>query len=101
MVILCPKDKKQNLYDVDPTTVGQYTGLKDKSGIEIYEGDLIQVISQFGEKCVTEVWYCEDGFVIEIEETELTSLHHAIELCDATVIGNIHDNQEPRQAIKQ
>jgi len=82
-------------YEVSSATVGQYTGLKDKAGQEIYEGDILCVTSDFGEIYNREVYYLDDGFRIHLDdETEIQSIVRAVESYDAEIIGNIHDNPE-------
>ena len=79
-------------FDVIPETVGQYTGLTDKNGKRIFEGDIVSLVKHDG--LIYKVVYvpCRyelvnskgvNCFVLDIYKSE-----------NIEVIGNIHDNPE-------
>ena len=76
-------------YHIDPETVGQYTGLKDKDGLKIFEGDILKTI--FG---VGYVVYGIGCFSVQYEPTNRPAIDIVMNDSDVFVIGNIHDNPE-------
>lgn len=95
-------------YKVFPDTVGQYTGLEDKNGVRIFEGDLVEPYDDEFDKAVIEFrngrfcicYYGIPGMQMEYGWDETAGDYG---LCDCeelqydeneVVIGNIHDEEK-------
>lgn len=103
---------KGDHFEVNPETVGQYTGLKDKDGKEIYEGDKFEgdegvdffVVEWIDEEAIFGVSLYGQAISFgegsqEVYDSEISIIDRNVicvnDMREDCVIGTIHDNPEP------
>ena len=99
MWVLNHTEKYGDMFMVIPETVGQYTGLTDKNGKKIFEGDIVKHYNNSDDGFDIGALYWDEQFS-QWKRTSIGNFHHksftytASRSCDYEVIGNIHDNPE-------
>lgn len=83
---------------VIPETVGQYTGVTDKNGTKIFEGDIIQDDEKYRQEDEKYIVAYDESYamfsLMDIDVSVFCAHFHSCDEATVKIIGNIYDNPE-------
>lgn len=89
------KNDSSNVWHIESDTIGQYTGLTDKNGTKIFEGDIVDFSKRSDNDGYGVVVYDTDETEFEVVcDSFYDGLGRYYYSKDIEVIGNIYDNPE-------
>lgn len=88
-------DEMGEYHRVDPETVGEFTGMNDEDGTELFEGDIVENIES-GMRALVQYFPEHAAFMLWCRSETVNQIEYVgeISLFEVQVIGNIHDNPE-------
>ncbi len=90
LIFYSHSEKVWGYVEIDPDTLCQYTGLKDKHGNEIWENDIIYIPYQRLEDSYCKVVFKRGAFIGELPD----GCEECIVNSEAEVVGNVFDNAD-------
>ena len=88
--------------EVDPDTVGQFTGLTDRNSTKIFEGDIVKYTTGLGYSHICTVTYSPPYAQFQLNFVRSGESTHFMRCSgsDCEVLGNIYDNPELLEVSK-
>ena len=96
------ENHKIDLEIIKPETLGEFTGLQDINGKDIYEGDIIESVEDADHKFRYTVFFDNSAFRVKHQKFNefgvFNVLYVVLKMTKCKVVGSIHDNPELLEA---